>query len=362
MQKIRILHTADMHIGSAFSGLSYDKSQLRYKEAIHTSIKIIEEARNYDLLLLAGDIFDITDIPTSVIDTFLLAVENLGEIPVFYSCGNHDYYNSPVIKYCLEHAPSNLNIFPPDKISCITLEDKNLKVYGASFSCGHYDASLFDTMDKCDDKYINILCMHSDISNGLYNYLDVTKLSDTGLHYAALGHIHSFSGIKKSGKCIYAYPGIPEGRGFDECGPKGFIAGTVSKDEYSLNFYPVSKRQYIDEKLDISDFKNEYELIDVLNELSLGINNICRFTFVGENNLSSFDGFNFIINQLSAFHITYIDKTKSSAVPSQYISHSGLKGLCAREADRLISAAKDDAEKEKYKKAFSLIIDLFEKK
>lgn len=357
---VKIVHIADAHLGSAFSGLPYEKSELRRKEALHTCIKSIEAASDADVLLLSGDIFDSDDIPTSYADSFLSAIDALGSVPVFYSCGNHDSYFSDIVKYCLKNLPANMHIFEPDKISCVLVDNKKIRVYGASFSGSHCNTSIFDTMPSCDDAYINILCMHADTASDVYNYLDVSKLAQTGLDYAALGHIHFFDGFKKSGSCLYAYPGIPEGRGFDECGEKGYIKGKISKHSANLKFYPVSKRMYIDEKIDISDFKTEYELIDVLNSLCGDDGNICRFTFIGENNLKMPVNTKFISSQCNACEITCIDSSVMSISPEEYVSQSGLRGLCAIEAQKFIAKAQSDEEVEKCKKAFSLIVDLFE--
>ena len=68
----------------------------------------------------------------------------------------------------------------------------------------------------------------------------------------ALGHRHDFSEIERAGNTFYAYCGIPEGRGFDETGPKGIITGIVSKNHVELSFKPVSKRTYHEIMLDIT--------------------------------------------------------------------------------------------------------------
>ena len=47
------------------------------------------------------------------------------------------------------------------------------------------------------------------------------------------------------GRTICAWPGCPEGRGFDELGEKGFYQGTVSDDgQVSLTFVPFARHRY----------------------------------------------------------------------------------------------------------------------
>lgn len=362
MHSVKILHTADMHLGSVYSGLPYEKANLSRSEAVYTCINVVKSAQDLDALILSGDIFDSGSVSTSFADMLLDAVEKISPVPVFFACGNHDNYYTDIIRYCADNAPKNLHIFPPDVIECVTIEDKKLKIYGASFSKEHYLVSMLDDFPPCDDDYINILCIHGDVMQGDFNPIDIQKLSKLGIDYAALGHIHSFDGIKKTGSLSWAYPGIPEGRGFDECGEKGYIKGEVFKNNTGLKFYPSCKRCYIDEKIDISDFNNKYELAEVLNSMSLSPNNICRFTLVGENNFSYLVDTDFLASSCTAYHTVFVDKTALALSFEEYTGLTGLKGLCAKEAKKIIDGEASAYEKEKYKKAFKLLTELFENK
>ena len=77
MNKIKILHSADMHLGSAFSSLSYEKAKLRQNEALQSCVNLIKQAADCDALLLSGDIFDSGNVSLSIIDMFLDAVKSL---------------------------------------------------------------------------------------------------------------------------------------------------------------------------------------------------------------------------------------------------------------------------------------------
>ncbi len=359
MYDIKIMHMADVHLGSALTSLPYDKIELRRKELLYTFIQALSNAKDCDILLLSGDVFDIGGVPLSVVDTFLESIEALGDIPVFYACGNHDSYYTDAVAHCLKYKPRNLHIFSPDKIEYVSIDSLKCRVYGASFSSTRcYEPMLADCKLPNDD-YVNILCMHADISQGGFNYLDVKELSRIGFDYAALGHIHSH-GIYKSGDTFYAYSGITEGRGFDECGENGYIMGTVSKGYCSLDFVPAAKRIYIDEKLDISEFNNEYELLEVLRSLSMNDGNICRFTLVGENNLGKNIDCDFLNKQLGAYYSICIDNTRTAISVEDYISNSDFKGICASKALDMINNSDDDNKREKIKRAFSLLAELFE--
>ncbi len=362
MHGVKILHMADIHLGSVFAGLPADKARTRRNESVYNCLNAIQDAKSCDALLLSGDVFNSGDVSVTILDVFLKAISDLGDIPVFYSCGNHDSYYTYAVQYCLNKAPSNLRIFPPDKMTFFTLDNLNLRVYGASFSDAHAENSLVDTDIKLDEDYINILCIHADTSPGLYNYINVNVLDKLGFDYAALGHIHSYSGINKTGNCYYAYPGIPEGRGFDECGDKGYIKGSVLKGNADLQFIKMPGKKYIDEKIDISDFQNEYELVDIINSFCPDHTEICRFTLVGNNNFDHEIDLLFLNSECLAYSSVIYDQTKQNISIEDYVGNSGLRGFCAKEAKRLTDNSSNEDEKEKYKKAFSLLVELFDTK
>lgn len=55
------------------------------------------------------------------------------------------------------------------------------------------------------------------------------------------------------GSVPYAYCGCPEGRGFDELGDKGFLAGQVSLEGAELQFVPFARRRYRIMEVDVTD-------------------------------------------------------------------------------------------------------------
>ena len=73
------------------------------------------------------------------------------------------------------------------------------------------------------------------------------------MDYIALGHIHKRSDVQKRGATSYAYPGCPEGMGFDELGEKGVYIGEVYKGGVNLAFYPVCRRMNLEARADITD-------------------------------------------------------------------------------------------------------------
>ncbi len=131
---MRILHTADLHIGKSV----HDFSMLEDQRAILTQITGILRREKIDVMLLAGDIYDRT-VPSAqavtLLDEFLTKVSRM-KIPVIAISGNHD---SPERLEFLNGVLEKQGIFISgiykDVLKKVTLEDSYGKV---TFICLPY--------------------------------------------------------------------------------------------------------------------------------------------------------------------------------------------------------------------------------
>lgn len=239
---VKILHAADFHMDSPFYSLPEEKAALRRREQRELLEKLAAEAENVDIVLLAGDLFDSN---AGYWETCETLTRVLGSIraQVFIAPGNHDYYTSRS-PYAFMDLPGNVHVFKIPQMRSFELPDLGVRVWGAGFGSPGCESLLHGfTVPKSD--MIELMVLHGDLAPASrYNAISTEDIANSGLTYLALGHVHSFSGIRKAGKTCYAYPGCLEGRGFDELGPKGFIRGEVTKDECALDFVPLATRQY----------------------------------------------------------------------------------------------------------------------
>ena len=86
---MKILHTADWHLGKRLSSFSRHVEQVEVLEEICE----IAESQNVDLVLVAGDIFDAFNPPSESTQLFYRTVKRLsdyGNRPVVIIAGNHD--------------------------------------------------------------------------------------------------------------------------------------------------------------------------------------------------------------------------------------------------------------------------------
>ncbi len=263
MNTVRILHTADLHIGAECSYLGA-KAKARQYETLLTLEKIINmcNENEIDLLLIAGDLLESNHIDTALLDGVFAAFEKLGKTKAVLALGNHDPYtaDSP---FALKKLPKNLFVFKKED-SCFTFDDIKCRVYGASFD-GVYNSGKprFEAQPPVDD-YFNLCVLHGETRsdmNGVYRPITPDYVKNSGMDYMALGHIHARSQVRYVGKTAVAYCGCPEGQGFDESGEKGVYMGTVSKGNIELEFIPTAKRTHYRIDVDITDQPDIYAAV-----------------------------------------------------------------------------------------------------
>ena len=261
MQKVKILHCADLHLGSEMMTLP-KKSKERRGELLRTFRKITDLCREeaVEILLIAGDLFEGSNVDSETVQSVKSYLAALS-CPVFISPGNHDYISldSP---YLEDGWPENVKIFK-GAMEKVLLEDKNVAVYGAGFT-GTYQRKSMLQCGEVNTSLLNILCIHGDVvspgQKSDYHAMTLEDFRKSGMDYVALGHIHKRDDIGRAGDTFYAYPGCPEGRGFDELGSKGVYLGDIYKGHHALRYVEVCQRQYIRLAIDVTDLVRELEV------------------------------------------------------------------------------------------------------
>lgn len=248
---LRILHAADFHLDSPFGGLSGEQSALRRRElrALPARLAKLAKEREADLVLLPGDLFDGQRVYPETIETLTAALGDMG-IPVFISPGNHDCLDSRS-PYLTARWPENVHIFTSPTLTGVELPGLSCVVHGCAFTAPHREDDPLAGFTAPDDGNIHLLCVHGEVAAaGTYAPISPASLAASGVRYAALGHIHARSAPETAGNTLWAYPGCPEGRGFDECGEKGVYFVTID-GEAAAEFIPTCLRQYRIEPLEL---------------------------------------------------------------------------------------------------------------
>ncbi len=280
---VKILHAADFHMDSPFDSLPWEKAAERRNEQRQLVERIVElaEREKVQIILLAGDLLD-SGMSYYETEETLIRAFSRASANVFIAPGNHDYYSSRSPYYSMK-LPENVHIFTSPVFKSADLPELKCRVWGAGFNSASCPPLLTGFSVPASD-YVNLMVLHGDVESpsDTYNPIKLQEIADSGLDYLALGHVHTYSGIKKEGGTCYAYPGCPEGRGFDETGEKGCIIGAVSKEGCDLKFVPLGGREYKILKVDVTGAEDIPEA--VLKALPEGTErDIYRVILTGES-------------------------------------------------------------------------------
>lgn len=241
---IKILHSADWHLDSAF--LSRDPAQTqKLRKALsrvpEQVINICKE-QNCDILLLSGDLFDGPYSADAVTNLRNLLEEV--NIPVFIAPGNHDFVG-PDSPWLTVVWPDNVHIFIHPVMEAVVLKELDCCVYGAGYVSMDCAGLLADFSPTHTTRYA-VGVLHGDPTQVNSPYCPVTaeQVRQSELDYLALGHIHKGDQFR-AGKTLCAWPGCPMGRGYDETGEKGVLLVTI-EETAEAKFLPLDTPRFYD--------------------------------------------------------------------------------------------------------------------
>lgn len=241
---LKLLHAADLHLDRPFSSLDPAQAALRRAEQRELPDRLCELANDeaVDLVLLSGDLFDGERVYRETAQALSAALGRI-RARVFIAPGNHDPYR-PTSPYALTDWPENVHVFTSPVPEGVTLPELGCTVYGAAFTQEHPDRSPLSGFRAPQDGLIHLMTLHGDALGGDYGPIAPADVAESNLTYLALGHIHQCSGLQRTGDVFWAYPGCPEGHGFDETGEKGALLVTVDGGSVTADFRPLCRRRY----------------------------------------------------------------------------------------------------------------------
>lgn len=284
------IHASDFHLDSSFRALSPRQAVQRRQESREVVARLANCARQRDagLVLLSGDLFDGAEVYRETIEALARVLGEL-HVPVFIAPGNHDWYGtgSP---YATENWPDNVHIFRSGEMGCAEVPELNCVVHGAAFTAPEQTESLLAGFAAPTDGKIHLMVLHADVEGaaGRYNSITREEIAASGLTYLALGHVHAASGPQTAGGTVWAYPGCPEGRGFDELGDKGCYLGTVDDSgAVGLEFLSLARRRYEIVETDVTGKKPRQAVESALPENT--VNDLYRILLTGETDERSID-------------------------------------------------------------------------
>lgn len=256
---MKIIHCADLHLDSKMeTNLAPAKAKERKHEILNTFERMVAYADQHAVtaIIIAGDMFDTARVTNMTKTRVLNIIKKHAKIDFLYLSGNHDESNFINL---IGDVPANLKIFGK---SWTTFDYPGVKVTGVVMDESNC-ATIYDTLALSKDD-LNIVVLHGQIvpSSGKNKagVINLTKLKNKNIDYLALGHIHAFTQGTLDQRGEYCYAGCLEGRGFDECGEKGFVLLEINYGVVKSNFVKFAQRQLIELSFDITGYDDWFTI------------------------------------------------------------------------------------------------------
>lgn len=242
---LKILHSADWHLGSPFGSVPEDvrAAMSKAQESIPMGVARLCAQEQCNLVLLSGDLFDTPAPGRKWVDSVKQALESCA-VPVFISPGNHDFCGSDS-PWLLDTWPENVHIFTNNYIEHVDLEELDCRIYGAGYR-GMDCPGLLEGFRADGNQRWCIGSFHGDplVPSSPCCPVTGSQVRESGLDYLALGHIHA-AGSFRAGSTLCAWPGCPMGRGWDETEEKGVYVVTLEQ-RAEVRFVPLGLPQFHD--------------------------------------------------------------------------------------------------------------------
>jgi len=259
---LQFLQLGDAHLGAALTGLPTpvaDALRLASRQAVTDAFAEVSR-RKLQLVLLPGDLFEQDGVdPASQLRFIYELADGVAPVPVVIAPGNHDSYHQQSA-YFTEKPPRNVILFTSPALTAVETSAGSIVARAVQSGEG---SSALNWSQLPAPAAPRLLVLHAALLQAADDRrhrdaivpVTVDALRRSGFAYTALGHYHryqSFSRDEKSnggGPALAAYSGCPQGLGFDEPGPKGYLLGKLDDNGAQLEFIPSARHSFVRHKL-----------------------------------------------------------------------------------------------------------------
>lgn len=289
--KMKIIHCSDLHLDSKMkSNLDSMKAKERRDEILRTYQNMVEYAAENDveIIIIAGDMFDKKNITVKAKNVVLDSIFSHPEIDFIYLKGNHDEASFILD---LEEIPSNLKLFT--NTGWTSYRYGKIVISGIEFgNLSNYEIYNTLMLNKND---INIVTLHGQEvkydQRDKAEIINIQSLKNKNIDYLALGHVHRFKQERIDNRGIYCYSGCLEGRGFDECGEKGFVLLDINEEKQKIEskFIPFAGRHLYEINVDITGTSTTLEVEEKIDNMIEKIEKeaLIKIVLIGKVELNS---------------------------------------------------------------------------
>ncbi len=303
MESFRFVHAADLHIDSPFAGIGDADNRVatRLREATYEAFQNLVNLcinQKADFLVIAGDVYDGADRSVRAQLRFRDGISRLAAagIQSFVVHGNHDPLDGWQSSISW---PEGVHIFG------VTPEWKNFEkngevvaaVQGMSYPTREVTDNLairFSPPESSNIFAIGLLHANVGANSAHPNYAPCTveDLSESGIDYWALGHVHTRQTLKRAAPVI-AYPGNIQGRHPNEVGARGALVVDVDPSGASRSeFVALDVVRWERSEVDISNIETIDSLDSAIRQATDNLSAqaedrdvVCRLNLVGRGSL-----------------------------------------------------------------------------
>jgi DNA repair exonuclease SbcCD nuclease subunit len=327
---MKLLHCGDLHLDSPLNAnLDGEKKKQRKGELLSTFVRLAEYGAEQEarVILIAGDLFDRRHVTKRTQNMVKETILRFPSMDFLYVKGNHDEEN---FLEDWEERPDNLKLFGDD---WTYYRYGDTVIAGAEFREDN-GAALYDSL-VLNRNDCNIVVLHGQTEK--YRSADkaetvvLSALKNKNIDYLALGHIHFYKSEPLDSRGVYCYCGCPEGRGFDECGEKGFVWLEAEDGKVTHTFVPFACRTVHEVFPDISGAETTLSVEQKVAEALAGIpeTDLVKVSLVGKVGLSAERDLQYLTTRFESRFFTFKinDKAVGIAVrPEEYENDISLRG------------------------------------
>ena len=344
----RFVHAADLHLDSAFGALAPQQAAARRRESREMPFRLANYVNTHgiDLVLLAGDLLDGHGAFRETGEQLAQALGQM-EAQVCIAPGNHDFLGGGSVWETVDW-PENVHIFREPRMTALELPELCAVVHGAAFTAPEQAESLLAGFAAPADGRVHLGVLHGEIdpAENRYDPLGKAEIAASGLAYLALGHIHKRTEPLRFGNTVCAWPGCPEGRGFNELGEKGFYQGTVTDGgQVELAFVPFARHRYEILEVDVTG-KTPREAVEAALPPDTA-RDLYRIILTGETGEAGAGAEGLQEALADRFYALEVrDRTRVAEDIWARAEEDSLRGLFLRELRQKLDAAGSDEERE----------------
>ena len=342
---MKLIHTADIHLDSKLSRhLDDARAAERKNELLSTFQNIVHYAvsNSVDAILIAGDLFDIRNISATARDAVISVILNNPNITFFYLRGNHDAgaFLDAFKNRIQSDLPENLKLFKETWTSYHFTGQDGTEVVITGAEINRDNNTALESSLALNQAECNIVMLHGQETETKEKndaeIIPIRNYRNRGIDYLALGHIHQPKIAQLDARGTYSYCGCPEGRGFDEIGPRGFNLLTVKDGTVDVRFVPFAQHIIYDMKVDVSNALTNDDAVGLIRsafeEGGVLFKDLAKVRLSGETGLDVHFDIAYIAHVLNEnyYLIRVKDESRPAVVYDSFIADMSLKGEFVR--------------------------------